>query len=195
MTAACSIDGCGNQGELRRTWCGKHYRRWQRYGDTGIVHYDVTLTPEERFRAKVDKSPHPKGCWEWSATRNQQGYGRVKFDGWLQSAHRVSWKLAGNVLIEGLVIDHLCHNPACVRVSHLQQVTQSENAQHKAQESYSTTGVRGVYPVTGGAGYWINCSDQKGKSIYGGVFPTLDKAKEAVIELRLKHQTNNLKDR
>ena len=187
----CTVDKCEGKKE-KRGWCGKHYRRWHRYGDPSIVHFDVSLTSEELFWQKVDKSGE---CWEWTATKNQEGYGRVKFDGWLQSAHRVAWKLAGRELVKGLVLDHLCHNPSCVRVTHLQQVTYSENAQHKRNDSRSVSGVRGVYPVTGGSGYWINCSDSKGRVIYGGVFPTLDKASEAVVSLRLKYHTNNLKDR
>jgi len=29
----CSIKGCGRTGQLRRSWCQKHYWRWKTYGD------------------------------------------------------------------------------------------------------------------------------------------------------------------
>lgn len=32
----CAVDECGNPAR-RRGWCGKHYARWRRHGDTSVV--------------------------------------------------------------------------------------------------------------------------------------------------------------
>ncbi len=37
MTNYCSVSGCDKE-VLARGWCGKHYRRWHRYGDIFTVH-------------------------------------------------------------------------------------------------------------------------------------------------------------
>lgn len=42
-------------------------------------------------------------------------------------AHRLSYTLAYGSIPEGLVIDHLCRTPVCVRPDHLEAVTQQEN--------------------------------------------------------------------
>jgi hypothetical protein len=68
----------------------------------------------------------PAGCWEWQhATTN--GYGVVQIDGRLQRAHRAAYELSGKQIPEGLHIDHLCRNRACINPAHLEPVTQAEN--------------------------------------------------------------------
>ncbi len=42
-------------------------------------------------------------------------------------AHRVAYELAIGPVPDGLVVDHLCFNRACVRPGHLEPVTQQEN--------------------------------------------------------------------
>lgn len=78
----------------------------------------------DRFWSKVEKTD---GCWNWTAVKNQKGYGRFKLDGRLRSAHRVSYEMCVGPIPDGLVIDHLCRNPSCVRPDHLEAVTSGEN--------------------------------------------------------------------
>ena len=83
------------------------------------------LSVEDRFWSHVDKSGD---CWLWTAYRTPLGYGHFgigvdrKF-----KAHRFAYELVVGPIPEGLVIDHLCRNPACVNPDHLEPVTQREN--------------------------------------------------------------------
>jgi len=93
--------------------------------------------PLERFMEKVVISPD--GCWEWTAYRGENGYGRFYFEGRGALAHRWSYEHHVGPIPAGLVIDHLCRNHACVRPDHLEPVTTSENV------------LRGVGPVVASA--------------------------------------------
>ncbi|WP_448223723.1 HNH endonuclease signature motif containing protein [Gordonia iterans] len=42
-------------------------------------------------------------------------------------AHRVSWELKNGPVPEGLVLDHLCRNRACVRPDHMEPVPNRTN--------------------------------------------------------------------
>lgn len=82
-----------------------------------------------RFVAKVHVTP--AGCWEWTASRNKEGYGRfaVKADGrWVMAlAHRVAYELFFGPMPAGLESDHLCRNRPCANPWHLEAVTHKEN--------------------------------------------------------------------
>lgn len=88
----------------------------------------------ERFWSKVDRNgpipeyaPHLGPCWIWSASLSR-GYGQICFQGRLHRVHRVSFSVEyGSTLLKGMDIDHLCRVTACVRPSHLEQVTHRVN--------------------------------------------------------------------
>lgn len=79
----------------------------------------------ERFWRKVSKSTD--GCWEWIGG-TARGYGTILFEGRMQMAHHVAWKLANREIPTGQIICHSCDNPRCVRLDHLFLGTHSENA-------------------------------------------------------------------
>lgn len=67
-------------------------------------------------------------CWEWQGHRNRGGYGVFGENSkTLHMAHRYAWELVHGPVPEGLEMDHLCRNKACVRVEHLEAVTRSVN--------------------------------------------------------------------
>lgn len=83
----------------------------------------------DRFWAYVDKTDD---CWVWTGYK-LRGYGQLQVKGKTQKAHRVAYELEVGLIPDGLVLDHLCRNRACVRPTHLEAVRQSTNAQRGAQ--------------------------------------------------------------
>lgn len=89
----------------------------------------INDTVEVRFWAKVDKTGE---CWLWLGLLNGKGYGtgfRVSKERRSVLAHRWAWEMAHGPIPEGLEIDHLCRNRACVRLDHLEAVEHAINVQ------------------------------------------------------------------
>lgn len=80
----------------------------------------------------ADKFTVGDGCWEWTASKTPAGYGQLR-DSYAPYkalvAHRVVYELLKGPIPEGLELDHLCHNPGCVRPDHLDPVTHQVNNQ------------------------------------------------------------------
>lgn len=88
-----------------------------------------TRTLEQRI---FDRIAIDDGCWAWIGSINREnGYGQFthRETGVPTSmrAHRAVYELLVGPIPEGLTIDHLCCNKACVRPSHLEPVTHVEN--------------------------------------------------------------------
>jgi hypothetical protein len=72
-------------------------------------------------------------CVPWSGTINKEGYGHVYVGCKPGSvsitglAHRVIYERAKGPIPDGLCIDHLCRNRACVNPEHMEPVTIGEN--------------------------------------------------------------------
>lgn len=80
---------------------------------------------EARFWAKVEKTD---GCWLWTGTVGQRGYGSMSVFGKARRATHVAiWLADGEWPSAGMFVCHHCDNPRCVRRSHLFVGSQSEN--------------------------------------------------------------------
>ena len=95
----------------------KHWERWRKYGKPTLP------TPLERLEKYIEKTDD---CWLWTGAK-QKGYGAVQYRGRLHRAHRAVYTELVGEIPDGLVLDHLCRVPACVRPEHLEPVTQREN--------------------------------------------------------------------
>lgn len=71
----------------------------------------------------------PNGCWQWIATRDENGYPKVSVAGRNKNAHRQVYEDEKGSIPDGLEIDHLCRNRSCVNPSHLEAVTKKINIQ------------------------------------------------------------------
>lgn len=87
---------------------------------------NLELLPE-RIQRKIHVTD--SGCWEWTAGRDRQGYGRVR---WAPRgyalAHRVVYELLVGPIPAGLHIHHVCEVTACVNPAHLVTIHPSDHA-------------------------------------------------------------------
>jgi hypothetical protein len=80
---------------------------------------------DEQLRSKIAVD-RETGCWVWTAALSQ-GYGYVRRRRKTHKAARVIYVLLVGPIPDGLQLDHLCRNRACVHPHHLEPVTSREN--------------------------------------------------------------------
>jgi hypothetical protein len=105
-------------------YCLPHLSRVRRWGDPFAGQPPKFRPLRERLLEKTRITA--SGCVEWTGALTQ-GYGKVKVDRRTQLAHIVHWRLERGDVPEGLDLDHLCYNRACINLDHLEPVTRAEN--------------------------------------------------------------------
>ena len=81
-----------------------------------------------RFRAKLARyEVAPSGCWLWTGSIRDDGYGVTGIMGQPRLAHRLVYELERGDIPRGMVLDHLCRVRRCVNPDHLEVVTIAEN--------------------------------------------------------------------
>jgi hypothetical protein len=101
---------------------------------------------QDRFAKTVDMDLDG-GCWAWTRPLRPNGYGEFTVGREQHTAHRWAYLLFVGPIEDGLVVDHLCRNRACVNPDHLELVTNAENVLrgegHSAENARKTTCLRG----------------------------------------------------
>lgn len=64
-----------------------------------------------RIRAKIHVPEDVDDCWPWIGCISPAGYGRVYWEGRVHESHRVVQTLLVGPIPDGMVIDHMCHDP------------------------------------------------------------------------------------
>lgn len=103
------------------------------------------LSVEDAQQARSDFSKQfvvsGSGCWEWSGSTHDFGYGLLRVAGLPGfRAHRLSWLLHKGELGPDEYVLHRCDNPPCVNPDHLFKGSRADNASDKTRKGRARGG-------------------------------------------------------
>ena len=101
-------------------------------------------TLNERLAEKISLEPM-SGCWLWIGGRDTNGYGYVWNGSKVVKAQRLIWELEYGSIPNGALLDHICHNRACVNPQHSRLATSAENIQNSKKRATNKSGYKGVF--------------------------------------------------
>lgn len=153
-----------------------------------MTEIQTVLNPNiaERLYAKVVTAGE---CLIWTGQLSDSGYGLISNFNKRLRAHRVAWMLGNGPIPEGLLVDHKCHNRACVRIGHLRLATNKQNMENLSVFR-SATGYRGVrYNPSNGRFYGVVVHN--GQTYSCGGYKTAAACNKAVVKKRNELYTHN----
>lgn len=88
---------------------------------------DVSVTDKLKSRVLSRiASGDASECWPWTACL-RNGYGALKVDGRVHSAHRLAFICLVGEVPDGMIVAHKCDNKICCNPSHLEAVSPGQN--------------------------------------------------------------------
>ena len=79
-------------------------------------------------------------CKIFEGCIGSDGYGRVQVNGKKWRAHRLAYTEAKGPIPLGMLVRHMCHNPACVNPDHLELGTNQDNMHDMVKAGRSCRG-------------------------------------------------------
>lgn len=113
-----------------------------------MTHNDTSLQHEQWSHSE---------CIPWTGPVSRGGYGIARIGDTTTTASRRAWIRAHGPIPDGLEIDHLCRNPPCVNLDHLELVTHRENM-HR-QPTYPVSVCANGHPLDGDNVYHYTYAD------------------------------------
>lgn len=121
----CEVPNCENK-HLAKGLCRAHYLRMYKKGNLELTNLHGFTVFERVIKKSVQDD---NGCLIFGGCKTHQGYGHIKSGKTMKMAHRVTFEHHNGPVPEGMELDHLCRNRACVNHEHLEIVTHKENVQ------------------------------------------------------------------
>jgi len=172
----CSVEGCERLSQ-KRGWCETHYMRW--YRNKTLKSRSYHFSTEDAFQEDIEPSGD---CIIWTGGKDRKGYGTIRAYGKSYKVHRYAWEREKGPIPDGMHIDHICHNPSCVKVEHLRLATFHQNGANRSGPMLDTvSGIRNVYPSKN---RWQVKVMKHGVSHYIGHFEHIEEAAAAAKRAR-----------
>lgn len=93
----------------------------------------------ETFWSRVEPDLN-SGCWIWSGSFANNGYGRIDIAGRRVSAHRLAYEVTFGTIPAGMCVCHRCDTPACVNPDHLFLGSNADNVADKVAKGRTARG-------------------------------------------------------
>lgn len=138
----CCLLGCFKSVKKNSSYCSMHIARLTRTGSF------QKKTPFDRLMGRIEKNVF--GCWNYTAYKNADGYGRMRANGKKVLAHRFSYENKFGSIPSGLLVCHKCDNPSCVNPDHLFLGTDLDNVRDSIKKNRT-------HPVKRSKERWIKC--------------------------------------
>lgn len=93
--------------------------------------YELVLTEEDKAKLWANTIDQADGCKTWVGGHDAEGYGYLRIQGKVRSAHRMALLAGGIALQRGMDVAHTCAIATCVNPLHLKLETRSDNMKNR----------------------------------------------------------------